>query len=203
MRGRGWILAAIAGITGLLAFGLCMALVTITGGPGHSVSAVPIGGPFTLTDDTGATVTDKDLAGKPSVIYFGYTFCPEVCPTTLTDMSHWIAQLGPDADKLNYVFVTIDPQRDTVKLMHDYVSAFDKHIRGFTGTPEQIAKIAQEYRVYYKRIPTDDGNYLMDHSSLVYLMGPDGKFVSMIGYQENDVSALTKLRNLVALTPSS
>jgi len=203
MRVRHWILAAIAVTSGLGAFALCVTLVAVTGGPGHSISAVPIGGPFTLTDDTGATVTEKDLSGKPSVMYFGYTFCPEVCPTTLTDLSRWIKQLGPDADKISYVFVTIDPQRDTAKVMHEYVSAFDKHIRGFTGTPEQIARIAQEYRVYYKRIPSDDGNYAMDHSSLIYLMGPDGKFVSMIAYQEADASAVAKLRNLVSPTPSS
>ena len=131
----------------------------------------PIGGPFTLTDDNGATVTEKTLAGKPYAMYFGYTYCPDVCPTTLFDLSRWIQKLGPDADKLDYVFVTVDPERDTAKLMHDYLSSFDQHIRGFTGTPAQIANIAKEYRVYYKKVPTDDGSYTMDHSAIIYLMG--------------------------------
>ena len=163
----------------------------------------PIGGPFTLIDDTGATVTERTLAGKPYAMYFGYTYCPDVCPTTLLDLSRWIQKLGPDADKLDYVFVTVDPERDTVKLMHEYLSSFDKHIRGYTGTPAQIAKIAKAYRVYYKKVPTDDGGYTMDHSAIIYLMGPDGKFVTVIPYQEDDASALAKLRNLAALTPTS
>jgi len=163
-----------------------------------------IGGPFVLVDDTGAAITESTLAGKPSAIYFGYTFCPEVCPSTLLDMSRWIQKLGPDADKLNFVFVSIDPARDTPDLMHTYLSSFDKHIRGFTGTPAQVARIAQEYRVYYKRIPTDDGGYVMDHSSSIYLMVADGKLVTMIAYQEDDASALAKLKNLAATAiPSS
>lgn len=159
-----------------------------------------IGGPFTLVDDAGAPVTQATLAGKPSVIYFGYTFCPEVCPTTLSDLSRWISQLGPDADKLNYVFVSIDPERDTPKVMHEYVSSFDKHIRGFTGTPAQIAKIAKEYRVYYARIPSKDGGYLMNHTALLYLMDAHGSFVGTIAYEEADTLAIAKLKRLVGTT---
>jgi len=203
MRSRQVILTAMAGIAGFALVVLCLAFaLTFRGaGPGQHVAA--IGGPFTLVDDNGAPVTESTLGGKPSAMYFGYTFCPEVCPTTLLDLSRWIQKLGPDADKLNYVFVSIDPQRDTPKLMHAYLSSFDKHIRGFTGTPEQIAKIAQEYRVYYKRVPTDDGGYVMDHSAIIYLMGADGKLVSVIAYQEDDASALAKLNKLLATSASS
>ena len=182
---------------------LCIAFLASFTGPGKDTSTAAIGGPFELVDDTDAPVAENVLAGKPYTIYFGYTYCPEICPTTLLDLSRWITELGKDADKLNYVFVTVDPERDTSKLMHAYLSSFDKRIRGFTGTPEQIAKIARQYRVYYKKIPTKDGSYVMDHSSIIYLMGPNGKFVSMIAYQENDASAIAKLRNLEALTPSS
>jgi protein SCO1/2 len=129
-------------------------------------------------------------------MYFGYTFCPEACPTTLTDLTQWMQILGPDADRLNYVFMTLDPERDTPKVMHDYVSAFDRRIRGFTGTSDQIAKVASEYRVYYKRIPTSDGGYAMDHTAVLYLMGSDGKFVGLISYQENAASAVAKLKKL-------
>jgi protein SCO1/2 len=200
MRARPIILAAMVGIAGFAAVALWVVFF-VSHGPWQASNVAPIGGPFTLTDDAGTPVTEKALAGKPSAIYFGYTFCPEVCPTTLLDLSRWIEKLGPDADRLNYVFVTVDPERDTPKLMHTYVSAFDKHIRGFTGAPEQIAKIAREYRVYYKKVPTDDGGYVMDHSSIIYLMDSNGKFVAVIGYQEDDASALAKLRNLVAEKP--
>lgn len=195
--------AAVAGIVGFVTMMVCIALFTSLRGPGGAMAVASIGQPFTLVDDLGAVVTERTLAGKPSAIYFGYTYCPEVCPTTLLDLSNWIEKLGPDADKINFVFVTVDPERDTVDLMHSYLSAFDKHIRGFTGTPAQVAKIAREYRVYYKRIPTDDGSYVVDHSAVIYLMGPDEKFVNLIAYKEGDDSALEKLRNLAALTPSS
>jgi protein SCO1 len=193
----------VAGLCGFVAAILAIIFVASGGALRHETSAAQIGGPFKLVDDTGASVSEASLAGKPSVIYFGYTYCPEVCPTTLLDLSRWIKKLGADGDKLNYVFVSIDPARDTPELMHTYLSSFDKHIRGFTGTPEQIATIAREYRVYYKRVPTDDGGYVMDHSSIIYLMGADGKFVSMIAYQEADDSALAKLKNLLTTTPSS
>lgn len=199
MQARWLVLTATAGVAGFVAVALCVALVLWAGHRGQAQGVASIGGPFTLVDDTGAAVTEKTLAGKPSAIYFGYTFCPEVCPTTLLDLSNWIKQLGPDADKINYVFVTIDPGRDTPASMHLYLSSFDKRIRGYTGTPEQIANIAREYRVYYKKVPTGDGGYVMDHTALIYLMGADGKFVSMIAYQENDATALAKLRNLVTL----
>ncbi len=203
MRARDWLLTGIAGLAGFAAVALCIVYVVSFGGRGIGAAVAPIGGPFTLTDDTGATVTEKTLTGKPYAMYFGYTYCPDICPTTLFDLSRWIQKLGPDADKLNYVFVTVDPERDTPKLMHAYLSSFDKHIRGFTGTADQIAKIAKEYRVYYKKVPTDDGNYVMDHSAIIYLMGPDDKFVTVIPYQEDDASALAKLKNLAALTPTT
>ena len=101
------------------------------------------------------------------------------------------------------MFVTVDPERDTVHSMHAYLSSFDQHIRGYTGTPAEIAEIAEEYHVYYKKFPTGDGGYTMDHSAVIYLMGPDGKFVTVIPYQEDDAAALAKLRNLVSMAPTS
>lgn len=151
MRPREWTLVALAGVAGFGAVLLCVALMASGRQTGQVAGIVPIGGPFELVDDNDKPVSDKQLAGKPFAMYFGYTFCPEVCPTTLLDLTRWIKNLGPDADKLNYVFVSIDPERDTPKLLHSYLSSFDRHIRGFTGTPEQIAKIAREYRVYYKK----------------------------------------------------
>jgi protein SCO1 len=202
MRARQWIWVALAG---LLAFSTAAlgTVYIISSRAVHGVTATRIGGPFTLVDDTGATVTEKTLAGKPYIMYFGYTFCPDFCPTTLLDLSRWIEKLGPDADRFNYVFVTVDPERDTVQSLHTYLSSFDKRIRGYTGTPAEIAQIAKEYRVYYKKIPSEDGGYTMDHSAIIYLMGSDGKFVTMIAYQEDDASALAKLRSVVSPTPTS
>ncbi len=204
MRRRDLIVTLMAAACGFAVAAFVIGFIVTSGDSVRDQGNARIGGPFALVDDTGAAVTESTLAGRPSAIYFGYTFCPEVCPTTLLDMSRWIQKLGPDADKLNFVFVSIDPARDTADLMHTYLSSFDKHIRGFTGTAAQVARIAQEYRVYYKRIPTDDGGYVMDHSAIIYLMAADGKLVSMIAYQEDDTSALAKLRNLAgAATPSS
>jgi protein SCO1/2 len=162
MGARQWVAAAMAGVAGFAVATLAITMVVAPRQTGHAEGVAAIGGPFTLVDDNGAPVTEKTLAGKPHVMYFGYTYCPEVCPTTLFDLSRWIKELGSDANKLDYVFVTVDPERDTPKLMHAYLSSFDRRIRGFTGTPKQIAKIAKEYRVYYQKIPTSSGSYVMD-----------------------------------------
>jgi protein SCO1/2 len=189
-------MAALAGLFSFIAAALFILYVVPFRGVSGAPTTTSIGGPFTLVDDTGATVTEKTLAGKPYTMYFGYTFCPDVCPTTLLDLSRWINKLGTDADRLNYVFVTVDPERDTVQSLHAYLSSFDKRIRGYTGTPAEIAQIAREYRVYYRKVPTDDGGYTMDHSAIIYLIGPGGKFVTVIPYQEDDASALAKFKNL-------
>ena len=203
MRMQQWVVTALAGIAGFVLAATAITLVVAPRQLGQAAGVAAIGGPFTLVDDNDAPVTEKTLAGKPYAIYFGYTYCPEVCPTTLFDLTNWIKRLGPDADKLNYVFVSVDPERDTPKLMHAYLASFDKRIRGFTGTPAQIAKIAGEYRVYYKKIPSSDGSYVMDHSSIIYLMNADGKLDSVIPYQEKDATAVDKLKNLIATSASS
>ncbi|AWK86766.1 SCO family protein [Azospirillum thermophilum] len=146
-------------------------------------SAVPIGGRFTLTDHTGRTVTDADYRGKYLLIYFGYTYCPDVCPTELGVMAQALDRLDPaKAAKVQPLFVSVDPERDTVAHMKDYVALFHPRLVGLTGTPEQIRDVARAYRVYYAKAPQKDGgpsDYLMDHSSFIYLMGPDGAFVGV------------------------
>ena len=139
-----------------------------------------IGGSFSLIDQNGQTVTSESLKGKPTLIYFGYTYCPDVCPTSLLLMETAIEKLGPDAaKKVNLVFITIDPERDTQKLIKDYVSNFSPTFIGLTGTPEQVTAAARAYRVYYQKVPGKDGApYLMDHSSIVYLLDRNGRFVT-------------------------
>ncbi len=139
-----------------------------------------IGGPFTLTDQNGRTVTSDSLKGKPTLIYFGFTYCPDVCPTSLLLMETALEKLGPDAaSKVNLVFITIDPERDTPALLKGYVTNFGPTFIGLTGTPEQVAAVARAYRVYYQKVPGKDGGpYLMDHSSIVYLLDRNGRFVT-------------------------
>jgi cytochrome oxidase Cu insertion factor (SCO1/SenC/PrrC family) len=139
-----------------------------------------IGGPFALTDQNGKTVTSDSLKGKPTLIYFGYAFCPDVCPTSLLLMETAIEKLGPDAPKkVNLVFITVDPERDTTAMMKGYVENFGPTFIGLTGTQEQITQVARAYRVYYQKVPGKDGSpYLMDHSSIVYLLDRNGRFVT-------------------------
>ncbi len=138
-----------------------------------------IGGPFTLLDGNGHIVTDRDFRGRYLLVYFGYTFCPDVCPTTLNEVAAAFDKLGAKADKLRAVFITVDPARDTPKVVGEYAAAFSPRIEGLTGTPEQIETVAREYRVYYapRKAGAAGGGYTGDHSSILYLMGPDGRFV--------------------------
>lgn len=141
-----------------------------------AVAVASIGGPFTLVDQTGRTVTDRDFAGSFLLVYFGYTFCPDVCPTELATMAQALEQLGGDAQRVQPVFITVDPQRDTPQQLAGYVRLFGPRLVGLTGTPEQIAAAERAYRVYAARAPADNPDgYTMDHSSFVYLMGPDGR----------------------------
>jgi protein SCO1 len=141
-----------------------------------------VGGSFALEDGNGRQVAAGDFRGKYMLIYFGYTFCPDVCPTTLTEVANALDRLGPKADKLQAIFITIDPKRDTPAVVKQYAAAFSPRLIGLTGSPEQIAQVAKEYRVYYAehRTGPGPGDYTMDHSSILYLMGPDGTFIAPI-----------------------
>jgi protein SCO1/2 len=161
------------------------------------LAATTIGGPFTLTDQNGNTVTEAALKGHPSAIFFGYTFCPDVCPTTLFEMTGWLDKLGPDADKLGVYFVSVDPERDTQEMLSEYLTAFDPRITGLTGSPEAIAEIIKGYRVFARKVPLDSGGYLMDHTATIYLLDSNGTFTGTIDYQEDPETALKKLQRLV------
>ena len=141
-----------------------------------------IGGPFTLEDGNGKPVTDRDFRGKYMLVYFGYTFCPDVCPTTLTSVADALDKMGPAASRVQTLFISVDPKRDTPPVVKQYAAAFGPGIEGLTGTPEEIARIAKEYRVYYAEHRTGSGpnDYSMDHSSVLYLMGPDGGFIAPV-----------------------
>jgi protein SCO1 len=136
-----------------------------------------VGGPFTLTATDGRTLTDADFKGHPFLVFFGYTHCPDVCPTTLFSLSQVLKALGPET-KLKVLFVTIDPERDTPKDMKDYLANFDPRIIGLSGTEAQTQAIERAYRVYAKKVPGEGSDYSMDHTSIIYLMDKDGRFVS-------------------------
>ncbi len=158
-------------------------LLAMLRGPSSSLvipGSISVGGPFTLTDHTGRRVSDSTFRGKWMLIYFGYTFCPDVCPTELQNISNALDLLGKDADKIVPVFITVDPARDTVAALADYVKLFDPRLVGLTGSDAEIAAVARAYRVFYAKADSKTATtYLMDHSSLLYLVGPDGGFRSL------------------------
>ena len=174
------VVLVIAAVTGLGALWLTRSLPE---GPIGSGSAL-VGGPFTLTDHKGKRVTDQDFRGRYMLIFFGFTYCPDVCPSELQVMSAALDELGPKAEKIQPIFITIDPARDTPEAMKLYVANFHPRMVGLTGSPEDIAQVAKAYRVYYARAKGSENqpDYLMDHSTILYLMGPDGKFVKHFTY---------------------
>lgn len=175
-------------VTGLLAYRYLS--------PEPALASASVGGPFSLIDTAGRPVTEKTLLGKPTAIFFGFTYCPEVCPTTLTELTAAMKAIGPDADKLNVVFVSVDPDRDTPAQLNLYLQNFDRRIQGFTGTQKAIDDIAKAYRVYHRRIPLPEGGYTVDHSSAIYLFDKQGRFVAPIGYGEPHERVVSALRDL-------
>jgi protein SCO1 len=174
------------GLFGTWAHGLSLlsiifaAVLLICGTAARAGSAsVTVGGPFTLTGPDGTTVTDQTYRGKWLLIFFGYTFCPDTCPTTLNEIATALEKLGPDAQRLQPLFISVDPERDTPEIMKRYTAAFDARIVGLVGSPQQIAAIAEEYGAYGAAHPHKAGtqDYPVDHSTYIYLMDPQGKFV--------------------------
>jgi protein SCO1/2 len=137
-----------------------------------------VGGPYTLTDQNTKTVSSTDFRGKFQLIYFGYSFCPDVCPTTLGVMSQALDKMGLDQNRIEPIFITIDPERDTPAVLKNYMAAFGPRFVGLTGTPAQIAAVEKKFRIYAKKTPLAGGSYGMDHSSEIYLMGANGRLVS-------------------------
>jgi protein SCO1/2 len=176
---------------------LCFGVVLIVSGRMSAPVAqqiAAIGGPFRLTDQNGQAVSDQDLKGHPFLVFFGFTHCPDVCPTTLFEVSEILRALGPDADRVRALFITVDPERDTPALMKDYLSSFDPHLAGLTGDPAAVTAVAKAYRVYFKKVPLDQGGYTMDHTAIVYLMDKDGRFVQPFSLKRTIEAATADLR---------
>jgi protein SCO1 len=186
-------LVVIGAFAGSLVVGLVV-MLWVLGGLRHATAPAAIGGPFQLTDQAGKLVTEKSMQGHPSLIFFGYTHCPDVCPTTLFEISEVMRVMGKDADGVNAYYISVDPERDTATAMKDYLSSFDPRMKGLTGSPEEIAKVLSEYRVYSKKVPLKDGDYVMDHTALVYLMDRNGKFVSPFSLNRKPEEAASDLK---------
>jgi protein SCO1 len=166
-------------------------------GGNPSRPGIAIGGPFQLVDQDAKPISDKDFLGKPTAIFFGYTNCPDACPTTLMDMTDRLKALGPDGDRFNVLFISLDPARDTPELLKSYLQSFDPRIRAATGTEAEIKDVAQKFRVYYKKVGEGDG-YTFDHSTAVYLMDARGQLVTLIDYKETTDAALEKMRRALS-----
>jgi protein SCO1/2 len=186
-------LVIVAAFAGSLVIGLLVMLWALGGGRSIATPAA-IGGPFQLTDQSGQTVTEKEMQGRPTLIFFGFTHCPDVCPTSLFEISEVLRAMGQDADRVNAYFISVDPERDTTDAMKDYLSSFDPHLKGLTGPPQDLAKVISEYRVYAKKVPLKDGDYTMDHTALVYLMDRDGKFVAPFNLKRTPDEAAIDLK---------
>jgi protein SCO1/2 len=156
--------------------------------------AAAVGGPFRLVDQSGRTVTQDDFKGRPFLVFFGYTHCPDACPSTLFDMSELLGKLGADAERVGALFITVDPERDTPDQLKDYLSNFNPQLTGLTGDAAAVAAVTREYRVYARKVPTEKGDYVMDHTALVYLMGKDGRFVAPFDLRRTPEDAAADLR---------
>lgn len=164
----------------------------------------PIGCKFTLTSSNGTKITEKDIRAKPAVVFFGYTMCPDICPTTMVDMQHWIEQLGPDAKKLGWWFFSVDPERDTPEVMHSYLSSFSNNIIGLSGNPSEVKKVIKAFNIVAKKVPGENNDYTYDHTAAVILLRKGGKSYGIIPFQadvgaqsERNGIGIDKLRQLI------
>ena len=183
----------IAAFAASLAIGLLL-MTWFMGDLKRVAAPAAIGGPFQLTDQSGQPVSDQTLKGRPTLIFFGFTHCPDVCPTSLFEISEVLRAMGKDADKVNAYFVSVDPERDTQGAMKDYLSSFDPHLKGLTGDPESVSKVLSAYRVYAKKVPLKAGDYTMDHTALIYLMDREGHFVAPFNLKRTPEEAAADLK---------
>ena len=186
--------AVIFVLAGFLAYST---IGTFLGKDNKIAGLVSIGGPFTALDTNGKTITQEDMKGRHHALFFGFTNCPDVCPTTLYEAGEWLKSLGPDGDNLDVYFVTVDPQHDTPEMLSQYLSAFDKRIKGITGSEAQIADLVKKWRVFAEKVDAGDGDYTMNHTATTFLMKPNGDFFGTIAYGEQMDVVKQKLERLL------
>ncbi|MFD1328558.1 SCO family protein [Mycoplana ramosa] len=168
---------------------------------GEKLAEGPFGVPFALVAQDGQPITEQAFTGKPTALFFGFTHCPEVCPTTLFELDGWLAKVDPDGTKMQAYIVTVDPERDTPEILGAYVSNVSKRITGISGPTDKVMEMVKGYRVYARKVPVDEknptGEYTMDHTASVFLLDRDGRFRGTISYGENPDVAVQKLENLI------
>lgn len=194
IAGLVFILAALSVTIGYMVFDRTQ--IATTGSNGNVAVGEAFGVDFNLVDHNGAPITQEAFRGKPSAVFFGFTHCPEICPTTLYEIDRWLEALGEDADKINAYFVTIDPERDTPEVLGDYITSVTQNVIGITGDPEAVREMARGYAVFFKRIELEDNDYTMDHTASIFLLDSAGRFRKTIAYGEVGETALAKLRDL-------
>jgi protein SCO1/2 len=187
------LLALSAFVAGLVLFSAVIFIVTGRS-PAPIAMTSTVGGPFKLIDQNSKPIADSDMKGHPFLVFFGFTHCPDVCPTTLFDVSEVLRALGSDAKDVRALFITVDPERDTPAVLKDYLSSFDPRIVGVTGDEAAIASAEKAYRVYAKKVPLDGGGYTMDHTAIVYLMNRDGRFVAPFNLKRRPEEAAADLK---------
>jgi protein SCO1 len=202
LRAIRWVAWGAIGVLGFLVLAVTGGWLVTDGPLGErqvatGPASLPVGGPFALTDHRGRAVTERDFRGRPMAVFFGFTQCPDVCPTTLGDMTALIEALGPEAERLHWLFVSVDAERDTPAVLAGYLEAFDPRILGLTGSEEQVAAAARSFRVMYRRAPLEGGRYTMDHSASVFLLDAEGRFAGTLDHKETPEVALAKLRLLL------
>ena len=187
------LLALGAFVAGLVLFSAVIFIVTGRS-PAPIAMTSAVGGPFQLVDQNAKPITEQDLKGHPFLVFFGFTHCPDVCPTTLFEVSEIFRALGPEAKDVRALFITVDPERDTPAVLKDYLSSFDPRIIGVTGDGTAVAAAEKAYRVYAKKVPIDGGGYTMDHTAIVYLMSKDGRFVAPFNIKRRPQEAAADLK---------
>ena len=200
MRGRRAVILGLGGAAAALAFTLGLgAWRTRNRTSVNAILPLPLDRmAWQLGDHRGRTVQPSDWIGRPALVFFGFTWCPDVCPTTLSDISGWLEDLGTDADRLTVALISVDPERDTPEVLESYLVNFDPQIIGLVGPADQITRIATDFRVTYRRVPRDDGDYTMDHTAGVFLFYADGRFASIIDFHEDRRFAIPKIRRILA-----
>ncbi|MDH4990558.1 SCO family protein [Aquamicrobium lusatiense] len=158
----------------------------------------PFGAPFALTDQKGEPITEAAFRGQPTALFFGFTHCPEVCPTTLFELAGWLNALGDEGKNIRAYFVSVDPERDTPQILNTYISNFSDRIIGITGEPAKVFDMAKSFGIYWKKVPTEDGDYTLDHTASILLLNSQGDFFGTIAYGESPDTAKAKLKRLAA-----
>ena len=183
-------------LTGVAVYSAALYLNAPGKAPPVPVAGGPFGAPFALTDHNGEAVSEAIFRGRPAAVMFGFTACPDVCPTTLAEMQAWSKALGSDGKDLRFVFVSVDPDRDTPAVLKDYLSAFEVDITGVTGAPQAVADMLSSHYIYREKVPLDGGDYTMDHTASVFLLNARGELAGTISPGEDRDNALAKLRRL-------